>query len=222
MKFTRKQLRKLIMEYTDFRPRDFRQADGIVFLEYLEQFIKEGSLNPAAEIDLIYPENAPPGKYYISLTQQELLERIPKLINQMNMSLGGEDAFSVEDNSGAFGTSPVRLKSYQRDDIFKQLTIYIPILLEDKLTFKHPQKSYEMSNNEFGLILYIMFDGSQSQIYLSEEVLSSPDIVVVDMLLDESLFDFAFDLLKATNDTEEIGQFIADAATQDNLPISSA
>jgi hypothetical protein len=64
-----------------------------------------------------------------------------------------------------------------------------------------------------------MFDGSQSQIYLSEEVLASPDIVVVDMLLDENLFDFAFELLEATNDTEEIGQFIVDAATQDNLPI---
>jgi len=222
MKLTRRQLKRLIFEYSDFLPGDFRQADAIVFLEYLDTFIKSGSLNTKAKIDLIYPENAPVGKYYISLTQQELIERIPKLINQINMSLGSENEFPVKDNSGAFGTSPVELKSYQRDDRFKQLTIYIPILLKDKVTFNHSQNAYEMSssNNKFGLILYIMFDGSQSQIYLSEEVLASPDIVVVDMLLEESLFDFAFDLLESTNDPEEIGQFIADAATQDNLPIN--
>jgi hypothetical protein len=127
MKISRRQLDRLIFEYSDFMPRDFRQADAIVFLEYLDNFIKSGLLNPDAEIDLIYPENAPAGKYYISLTQQELVDRIPKLINQINMSLGGEDAFPVKDNSGAFGTSPAGLKSYQRDDLFKQLTIYIPM-----------------------------------------------------------------------------------------------
>tara|TARA_R100000697_G_scaffold116137_1_gene136456 strand:- start:787 stop:1449 length:663 start_codon:yes stop_codon:yes gene_type:complete len=217
MKITKKQINHLIREYTDFSPRDFRQQDSIIFLEYLADYVKSGRLNNQAEIDLVYPENAPVGKYSIRLTQNELIERIPALINQINLSLGGEDALPTIDNSGAFGSN--QLKSYQRDDVFKQLTIYVPVVLEEKVTFPQSLVGIEKSNHAFGLILFIMFDGSSSQIYFSEEALGMPDILIIDTELVENNFDFAFELLSATNDASTMQEFIQDSAAQSILPI---